>query len=128
MVHVPGEEAHGEDFEEEIHGGQIDQTEEEEPEGTEVECEQAVQEDNGQRLLTERLAQLCGDVAGMRTVFLMQTCHEALELGRGLLLGFGVAHVVFLEPAIDPGGVCRHLVKNLLLAAGIVEFTSLLSL
>ena len=64
MVHVPGEEAHGEDFEEEIHGGQIDQTEEEEPEGTEVECEQAVQEDNGQRLLTERLAQLCGDVAG----------------------------------------------------------------
>ena len=47
VVDVPGEEPHDEDLEEEIEGGQVDQAEEEEPEGTEVEREQSVPEDDG---------------------------------------------------------------------------------
>ena len=48
MVDVPSEESHAEDLEEEIEGGQVDETEEEQPEGTEIECEQSIPEDDWQ--------------------------------------------------------------------------------
>ena len=121
VVDVPSEEAHAEDLEEEIESRQVDETEEEQPEGTEVEGEQSVQEDDWQRLLTEGLAEILRDIVGRDgctvAVFLTQTLHQLLELWRGLLLGQGIAHIGLLEPALIPRCLCCHLIEDLLLAA-----------
>ena len=132
MVHVQGEVAHAEDLKEEIQGRQVDEAEEKQPEGTEIKCEQSIQEDDWQRLLAESLAEVLRDVVGRDddavAVFLAQTLHQQLELWCGFLLGLGIANVAFLEPTLIPGRLCCHLIEDLLLAARGVELAALLSL
>ena len=127
-VDIEIEQSHAHNLPEEIHDGNVEQAEQEEPEGAEIEGQQSVPENDGQRLVVELLADTLRNVF-RSTELLTQLLHQALELGSRLLLFLGVVDVRLLEVALRPlvslGG---HLVVDFLLALGIVELGALFAL
>ena len=121
------QQTHGDDLEEEELTGQVDETEEEHPEGTKIKGEQTVPEHQRQRrtvdILMYRLRHL------IHTAELVaQDRQQALELGRDILLLLGIVDVRPLEPAHVAWRLSAHLVVDLLLADGVVELAALLAL
>ena len=127
-VDIEIEQSHAHNLPEEIHDGNVEQTEQEEPEGAEIESQQSVPEDDGQRLVVELLADTLRDIF-RSTEFLAELLHQALELGSHLLLFLRVVDVRLLEvtlrPLVSLGG---HLVVDFLLTLGIVELCPLFTL
>ena len=127
VIDIIGQQSHDDDFEDEIQGWHVEQAEEEEPGGAEVEGEQAVPLHQWQRLAVQLLTYLGGHVTGT-AVFLAQQRHEALELRGDFLLFACIVDIRFLEGALYPIRVCGHLLVDLFLSLTVVEFAALLAL
>ena len=127
-VDVEVEQAHADKFPKEMDGGHVEQTEQEEPELAEVERQQAVPEDDGQRTVVELLAD-AGRYGVQRAVLAAQRLQQALKLRGDLLLLAGVVDVRLLEVTLGPAvGLGRHLVVQLLLPLRRIELAALLAL
>ena len=126
-IHIQVEQSHTRNLPYEIQYGHVNQTEQEEPERTEIEGQQTIPLDDRQRVATELIANLLGYLVGTAEL-LAQTGHQALELRSSGLLFLSVADVRLLEITLIPG--CRgvHLVVDLLLALRIVELSTFLTL
>ena len=85
VVNIKGQQSHDDNLEEEIQSWHVEQTEEEEPGGAEIEGEQTVPFHQWQRLTVERLTHLCRHVTGIAEL-LAQQRHKTLELRGDLLL------------------------------------------
>ena len=101
-VDTVGEESQTDNLEEEVADGQVDETEEEEHTGAEVEGQHSVPGHNASRLAEQFLAYLFGHISCAAVLF-AQEFQEFLELGRALLLLAGVVNVgLEEEPPNDP--------------------------
>ena len=85
MIDIPFQHGHGDGFEEEMYDRHVEQAEQEEECGAEVEGQQSVPFHQRQGMAVELLPDVRRDVSGTG-VFLAQQGDQPLELGCGLLL------------------------------------------
>ena len=122
-----GEESEGNNLEEEIAGGQVDEAEEEEHTAAEVEGEHGIPGHEQPRLAQQFLAYPLGHVAGT-AVFLPQGLNEFLELRRVLLLLASIVNIRLEEILPETVPLVGKFVERLLLLLGGVQLAALLAL
>jgi len=123
-VDAVGEKPHDDGLEEEVACGNVEEAEEEEHAGAEVEGKHRVPRHDALRLLMELFADVFGHVA-CAAVLLAQQFHEFLELRRGLLLLARVVDVCLEEVFPEAVALAGCLVIGLLLLLGVVQFAAL---
>ena len=91
-IHIQVEQSHAHNLPNEVQHRHVEQTEQEEPGRAEIEGQQTIPLDDGQRVATELVANSLGYLVSS-TVLLTQTGHQTLKLRSSGLLLLGITDV-----------------------------------
>ena len=121
MDGIPFDEADDDYLEEEVEHGDVEEAEDNEEEGAEIEDEHEIEQHHLAALTMDFLADVGRGVVGVAEL-LLEACHEVLELRSAAFLLLGVGDVGLLDESLNPRGFGTHLVVDFLLLDGVVEF------
>lgn len=124
---IEAKERHKAGLEDEEAAGEVNEAEEDEPEGAEIERQETVESRELAGVGVELTTYFFGHIVG-RAILLTEDSEKTLEFGSATLLGTGIIDVILLEILAYKISLPRHLVIDFLLTLRIVELAAFLTL